>query len=359
MGKNHLESLFTEVPISRRTLGFSLLGIGLGFTDLSAFHNTLQAQRDALNQTLSEAERHGAVAPGFIQKNIAVPFITREGHFPWLVQAAQNPVVYATSREMIWKMDADRAEYPTIGTALDEFFHTACQHINDTFPATPPGPYTDHTLYAGLVSAAIVMHPHFDFRLLGIDTSRWGIPGDSRDVFWGEKGFARNAIPPFLPGKRTKAGNEAFGKDRTIHAVHHALAAFLLLYTHKYNLPFAFEMSYPLRKITFDLMRVSPKASTEAFSKVIGWAYELKTSLNARYDENGETTEGLDDEELEYDVRANDTGCLIGQALFAGNRERVIELLKDPRLQEVHLPKPKIPSEWYAELQQMTGKLGG
>jgi hypothetical protein len=324
-----------------------------------------------------------AIYPGFMETEVRaaykakrkqVPeFITlKKGHLSWLKAMTTHPVINATARAMIERMDKTSIppQLTKAGDTLQSFIEEATKQLTTRNSRTDPAMLRTEALHAAILSSAAVMNNAIGLHSFGYQSSRWG--SNDYDAQWGANGFSRNSFPSLFTGQRTATDVESYGKDRAMHFFNHMALTYQMLYASNHNLPERYESPLQLN-LKLDLAGQAADAFAAAilgntlvgaFANLTGLAYEGKSLANpATYPPelrrlvtgDASTTEpdsGAFDPEVMHDLTANYLGQLCGAALFNGHTDEVIALLNDERLLEV-TTSPSIPDDMRATLLAM------
>jgi hypothetical protein len=292
------------------------------------------------------------IAPGALEDSVDASLFTLDGHFDWLDEVARDPVINMIGHSMITDMMHDPLRFTRLGDTLEAFFETSAHALNEQHPASNLEVDDEEVIHHGLVAAGTVFSVKTNYSVFNIDVNKLG-GDDTGTQRWGSSGLMKMAAPMLFPGPRS-AGFETHGKDRSMHAIQHALLTYLLSYSEKHKLPNNLQVLPGLVLLSDYGMKIVPSMSTRIFSDFVGWSYEFKTTFSQDYAPRlfGETVEGWGDPEVRHDLAANNLGALCGPILAKGQVREVIEVLNDPRLQ-TQTTEPRIPTDLLNRLTQL------
>ena len=299
----------------------------IGALGLDQFGRALRIDALKWGSRITEAEQNGisaGLSPGFIERGIESPFFTlKDGHGDWLNEAVKNPIINEVCHLVVEEMDSLPEGFSSIGHSFAFVCEASVLSLAKRYPAASKELLVSESIHVAVIAAAGVFSHCVDYADFGFDTTKWGGSAIMFDQRWGENGIGKK-FPPLFPAVDSQEKFEIEGRDRGMHFFNHLLLAYELQYSSKTGGTAHLTTPLVMSLISDYVMSFAPEQASTAFSWIAGVGYEMMTTIAGR--------EGFGDDQVEYDLVANQFGARMGHRLAQGDLAEVMKIMYDPRL---------------------------
>lgn len=345
--------MFLERGMTRR----NLFKAGLGALGLYAAGKMLSDTPD--KSAYPETESDYVISPGWIEKDINVPFIdSKNGHLEWLKAASSNGIIRNLTAQSFQYFFANTESGHRLG--LGDIYKNSIDNAIKVFsgldkPSVDPRSnlYLE-AVHAASIAVAIPLMPLLERKdLLKFGLSEIQMASFKR--YWQHDGLGALVLPPLFKIEGLdhdlefiKKGYKprAEGYDRSIHFANHFLITFEYLYSffnglkeHE-SIPRGLKWGLDLK----GLVKYRPSEMARAFSYAVGRVYKIKELENpVNWPLFNEPPGGHFNKTVDATYAANDFGTDAAIKIFRRTYNGrtindLLQLLNDPKYSAFSTP---------------------